>query len=487
VTTEGSSEPTGDGDSGFDDSERPLHPLRNWHQPLLTAITMSAAVGLVATVDRNPGPLVLAAALSMTLARNRLVLTWRGRAEAVILLPILGLATAGVAYLLFHVPIVGAVAYVAALFLSIWLRRFGPTWSRIGSLIALPFITLLIAPAGGAGTTVLSVVVVSVVALIVVVALRLLAELVRFVPRAERSAVTDAPAAAPASPPTSGRMFVSTKMAIQMAIALSAAFVLGFLFFPHHVSWLLLTAFIVCSGNRGRADVLYKSGLRIVGAASGTVLASVYLLVLPAGHLALQGPLLVVVLLVILSIGLWLREWTYAAWAVAMTLVITLIQGAVGSAVTGGIPEGTELWTRILAIVVGAACGVLASWFVLPVKSEGVVRRRLAGALAALSDFAAAPDPTTDEGLAVSLERLDEVAAPWAAWERVSAWRKTDRKPGQWMRLVHESARMVRRKPALSPAARKALGEARRSIRDPSAIGPALTAFRDELGSGTTD
>ena len=342
---------------------------------------------------------------------------------------------------------------------------------------------------------------VSVVALVVVVALRLLAELVRFVPRADRSAVTDAPAAAspasaspapkaaaaPPAPPTSGRMFVSTKMAIQMAIALSAAFVLGFLFFPQHVSWLLLTAFIVCSGNRGRADVLYKSGLRIVGAASGTVLASVYLLVLPAGHLALQGPLLVVVLLAILSIGLWLREWTYAAWAVAMTLVITLIQGAVGSAVTGGIPEGTELWTRILAIVVGAACGVLASWFVLPVKSEGVVRRRLAGALAALSDFAAAPDPITDHDLAVSLERLDEVAAPWAAWERVSAWRKTDRKPGQWMQLVHESARLVRRKPALSPAARKALGEARRSIRDPLALGPALTAFRDQLVSGMTD
>jgi uncharacterized membrane protein YccC len=256
---------------------------------------------------------------------------------------------------------------------------------------------------------------------------------------------------------------------------------LGFLLFPQHVSWLILTAFIVCSGNRGRADVLYKSGLRIVGAASGTVLASVYLVVLPAGHLALQGPWLVVVLLAILSIGLWLREWTYAAWAVAMTLVITLIQGAVGSSVTGGIPEGAELWTRILAIIVGAACGVLASWFVLPVRSEGVVRKRVAGALAALSEFAAAPSPVTDEGVAVSLGRLDEVAAPWAAWERVSGWRKTGRKPGQWMQLVHESARLVRRSPELTPAARRALGEARRSMRDPLAVGPALQAFRVEL------
>lgn len=480
-------------DAGFDDSEQTPHPLRNWRQPLLTTITMSLAVGLVAIVDPNPGPLVLAAALSMTLARNRLVLTWRGRAEAVILLPVLGLATAGVAYLLFRLPIVGAAAYVAALFLSIWLRRFGTNWSRIGSLIALPFITLLIAPAGGAGTTVLSVVLVSVAALVVVVALRLLAELVRLVPRTVHAPVPAAvPAAARPAPaaaaPTSRRMLVSTKMAIQMAIALSAAFVLGFPLFPQHVTWVLLTAFIVCSGNRGRADVLYKSGLRIVGAAAGTVVASVGLLVLPGGHSALQGPLLVVVLLAILGVGLWLREWTYAAWAVAMTLVITLIQGAVvPAAVAGGVPEGTELWIRIVAIVVGAACGVLASWFVLPVRSEGVVRRRLATALAALSDFATAPGPITDNELAVSLERLDEVAAPWAAWERISGWRKTDRKPGQWMRLVHESARLVRRKPDISAAARRALGEARRSMRDPQGVGPALQAFRDELASGSAD
>jgi hypothetical protein len=542
VTAADSTDPSGDGDSGFGDTERPLHPLRTWRQPLLTAITMSVAVGLVAIVDPNPGPLVLAAALSMTLARNRLVTSWRGRAEAIVLLPVVGLATAGVGYLLLHLLIVGASAYVAALFLSIWFRRFGPTWSRIGSLIALPFITLLIAPAGGPGTTPLVVVVLSVVVLVVVVALRLLAEVVRFVPRPPRperparlspaagDAAGDASggaagdpaelaagdaagvaaanaagvaaaahgaadsetapesAAATPRPPTSGRLFVSTKMAIQMAIALSAAFILGYLLFPQHLTWVVLTAFIVCSGNRGRADVLYKSGLRIVGAAIGTVVASLGLLVLPAGHSALQGPLLVVVLLAIIAIGLWLREWTYAAWALAMTLAITLIQGAVQSAaVVGGVPEGTQIWIRILAIIVGAACGVLASWFVLPVRSEGVVRRRVANALSALSEFAAAPGPITDEELADSLDRLDEVAAPWAVWERVSGWRKTTRKPGQWMQLVHECARLVRAAPELSGASRRTLGEARRSMRDPLVIGSALLAFRDELRSGSAE
>lgn len=488
------------GNGGFDDSERAPHPLRMWRQPLLTAVTASVAVGLVSIVAPNPGPLVLTAVLSLTLARNRLVTTWRGRLEALVLLPVVGLAVAGVAFLLLNLPIVGASAFVIALFLSIWLRRFGPMGSRIGSLIALPFITLLISPGGGAGTTPLGVALLSVVVLVVVVALRLLAEVVRLIPRPVRphSAATGTAtdgASVPSQPATTPKpvaprprkIEVSTRMAIQMAVALAAGWAFGFWLFPQHVTWVVLTAFIVCSGNRGRADVLYKSGLRIVGAAFGTALASVSLALIPAGQSGLQGPPLVIVLLAIIAVGMWLREWTYAAWAVVMTLVITLLQGAIGSATHGvSVPEGIELWIRIVAIILGAALGVLASWFVLPVRSEDVVRGRVARALAALNDFAAAPDPETDSKLAESLERLDEVAAPWAAWERVSRWRVTDRKPGQWMNLVHECARLVRARPALSVGARRALGEARRSMRDPQAIGPALTAFRDELMDGAT-
>jgi hypothetical protein len=476
---------------------------------------MSIAVALVATVDPQPGPLVLAGVLAMTLSRNRLVRTWRGRAEALVLLPFVALATAGVGYLLVTLPIVGAAAYVAAMFLSIFLRRFGPVWTRVGSLIALPFITLLIAPVSGGGITAGGVALLSVVVLVIAVGLRLLAEVTRFLPRERRnppvavvkapegSDASDAPSeagqsdapseagqsGAPQRPPSATRLPASTRMAIQMAIALAAAFVIGALVFPQHVTWVVLTAFIVCSGNRGRADVLYKSGLRIVGAAVGTIVASIGLIWLTPAHPFLQGPGLVLILLVIIGIGLWLREWTYAAWAVVMTLVITLLQGAAAppAAATGaavnasGGAEGGQLWIRILAIVVGAACGVAASWFVLPVRSEGVVRKRVAEALAALSDYAAEQNPLTDHDLSVALDKLDEVAAPWNALERVTGWRATARKPGQWMQLVHECAGLVRSRPKLGGAARRALGEARRSMREPVAVGPALLALRDEL------
>jgi hypothetical protein len=477
---------------------------------LLTAIGMGVSVGLLALFDPQPGPLVLAAVLAMTISRNKLVTSWRGRAEAVILLPFVGLATAGVGYLFVALPIVGAVAYVTAMFLSIFLRRFGSLWTRIGSLIALPFITLLIAPGAGVGTSPLVVAVLSIGVLVVVVGLRLLAEVTRFLPRPRQAPRRETPTSTvqpptvqrPTSqPPALGREapgreatakggtrpVASTRMAIQMAIALAAAFVIGALLFPAHVTWVVLTAFIVCSGNRGRADVLYKSGLRIAGAAIGTVVASVGLAWLAPtneliSHSFLQGPVLVVALLVIIAIGLWLREWTYAAWAVVMTLVITLLQGTAVHVQSG--TSSTQLWIRILAIIVGAVCGLAASWFVLPVRSEGVVRKRVSEALAALSDFAADQTPVTDHDLGVALERLDEVAAPWNVLERVSGWRKTARKPGQWMHLVYECAGLVRASPKITSAARRALGEARRSMREPDAIGPQLLALRDELQAG---
>jgi hypothetical protein len=482
---------------------------------------MAAAVGLVALVDPQPGPLVLAAVLAMTISRNKLVTTWRGRAEAIVLLPFVALATAGVGALLVAVPIAGALAYVFAMFLSIFLRQFGPLWTRVGSLIALPFITLLIAPGTGVGTTPLEVAALSLGVLVLVVALRLLAEVTRFVTptpkspvpegqvppqRPSRTASLENPAAAAGSasagfssaqssaagpgsarpaPARAGmRPVASTRMAIQMAVALAAAFVIGWFVFPQHVSWVVLTAFIVCSGNRGRADVLYKSGLRIVGAAVGTIVASVALIWLTPSHAFLQGPALVVTLLVIVGIGLWLRDWTYAAWAVVMTLVITLLQG-VAIPVPGGpgdVHAGSlQLWIRILAIIVGAACGLLASWFVLPVRSEGVMRRRVADALATMSEYAAAPGEVTGHDLGAALDRLNEVAAPWHALERVTAWRKTSRKPGQWTDLVHECASLVRARPKLSADARRALTEARRSMREPEAIGEKLLALRDEL------
>ena len=100
----------------------------------------------VLAISREPGPAILAVVLCLSLSRSQLDRNRRGRLEAVLVLPAVGLAAAGVGMLLHRFPIVGALVFTTGMFVSIWLRRFGPMARRIGSLIALPFVTLLMVP-----------------------------------------------------------------------------------------------------------------------------------------------------------------------------------------------------------------------------------------------------------------------------------------------------------------------------------------------------
>ena len=187
------------------------------------------------------------------------------------------------------------------------------------------------------------------------------------------------------------RPIASTRMAIQMAIALSAAFVARSTRVPaaRHLGRTHRVHRLQRKPRASRRALQERT--RIAGAAVGTIVASIGLVWLTPAHPFLQGPPLVIVLLAILGVGLWLREWTYAAWAVVMTLVITLLQGTAIHVAAG--TGGEQLWIRILAIIVGAACGLAASWFVLPVRSEGVVRRRIADSLAVAERLRRRPQP----------------------------------------------------------------------------------------------
>ena len=427
-----------------------------------TIIAMTATVLLIAAVDPTPGMLVLGAVLAMTLSRSKLIDTWRGRVESVIVLPVLAIVTSGVAALLAFEPLLGAIAFTAAMFFSVWLRRFGPTWQRIGSLVALPFITLLIAPAHLGANPALRAAVVSLVALVIVVAVRTGADAASRI--AGRAAVGAAvPAAQPADQPPAARTpstlkpIPSTRMAIQLGVAIAAAFVLGFWLFPGHWGWVVLTAYLVHAGNRGRADVLHKSGLRIAGAAAGS-LAAVAL-----GGVHLEGPALVAVVLGAVAVGLLLRDVSYAFWALVVTLALTVLQSGLGG-------QPVELWPRVLAILLGAACGVLTSWFILPIRSEGVLRLRIANVLAGL-------DAMASEGAArPSIAPIDEVAPPFIALARIPFAPARWRRAGEWVRMLRELDQRD-----IPPSALPVLRKTRKAMREPEQIGAALTELLTAL------
>jgi uncharacterized membrane protein YccC len=447
---------------------------RAGREAMLTMLAALATLFCAMAIDPEPGPAVLAVVLCLSLSRSHLDRDLRGRLEAAVMLPVVGLVAVGVGALLHRLPWVGAAVFTAGMFVSIWLRRFGPMARRAGTLIALPFVVLLTTPHvpskhAGHLMALLVPVIVALLALLWVAALHALGRRVRWLPPVKPKQP------APAAPAHTGVKGVaaSTRMAVQMAVALAVSFVVGYVFFAERWGWIVLTAFIVNSGNRGRLDVAYKSVLRVLGAAVGTVMALVFTL-----HVGAHDATTAVLILAAVFVGMWLRPLGYAWWALCVTLALALLQGF----------EGTSaqhiLWPRLEEIVIGAIIGVAAAWFVLPVRSTAVLRRRIADALAILAD---ALDPATPARRSGEFVRaLDEVQQIGPAFRatRLATRRFRAMQPADWVDTLSAcrgpAAALIDR--GETPGSvRKAVGAARKALREPAELSPALRNLHGTL------
>ncbi|WP_327290698.1 FUSC family protein [Streptomyces sp. NBC_01198] len=207
------------------------------------------------------------------------------------------------------------------------------------------------------------------------------------------------PAPEPARPPARKGLQPHTRLSVQLTAAMGAAFAVGHLLFPHHWTWTVITAFVVCSAARARGDVVHRSGLRVAGAFSGAVTGTVL-----AHLVAGVPPAAVAVIFCYLFVGVWLRDVSYAVWAFCVTSLLAVLyslNGEQGSALLLQRPEG---------ILAGSACGILAAYFVLPLRTETVMRGRAARALQILQDLLTAvrqphPEPAALRKLARALDR----------------------------------------------------------------------------------
>jgi hypothetical protein len=450
--------------------------LPSFREAFVTTLAAVATMLCALAIDPEPGPAIMAVVLGLSLSRSHLDLDARGRWEAAFALPVVSLAALAVGALLHRAPGLGAFAFVAGMSLAIWLRRFGPLVRRAGSLIALPFVVILTTPYVpttrlGPVMTLCMPVIVAELALAWVAIGHLIARRrgwlapvradIAVVPHTVRDGTL--------------RPMASTRMAIQMAVALAAAFVVGFVFFPERWPWLVLTAYIVGSGNQGRLDVAYKSVLRVLGAAAGTVAAVAF-----AFHAGSHDVATVVLILVAVFLGVWLRPFGYAWWALFVTLALSLLQGFEGTSAQH------SLWLRLEEIVIGAIIAVASAWIVLPVRSTDVMRRRVADVLAILGD---AIDPATPTRAADewngAIERVAKVAPAFRASRMLTRWHRAVQ-PADWADAV-----LAYREPALSlfssggssSALRIAVGTARKAMRDPERIRAALEDVRRLLMS----
>jgi uncharacterized membrane protein YccC len=446
-------------------------------QAVVTMLAILATIAVCLLIAPEPGPAVLGAMLCLTLSRSQLERDWRGRVEAAVALPFIGLISAGVGLLLLDLRIVGAIVYVLGMFLSIFLRRFGPVPRRIGALLALPFIALLVAPNPVPSTihgpfAVLVPALVALVAFAFVTLFQVAAMGIRMLPRPLPAAPESPRPDGPVEPKPRVILDPTTKLALQMALSLGLAFTIGFLFFADRWAWIVLTVVVVAVGNAGRADVLYKGIQRLAGAAVGTVVALLGLMLPTIG-----GPNLatVIVLLAIVFVAVFLRPFAYVWWALFFTLALTLLQslGAASKAAVGPL-----LGERLEEILLGTALALLVAWFVLPLRSENTVRRRIALVLAALQTRLAEQTPETTRELADAEKSLAKVSAPYDAWRQILR-RSTRPRAGLWIATTRDSVELGR--DGGSPAARTALGEARRTLRDPDQLQPALEKLRATL------
>jgi fusaric acid resistance family protein len=471
--------------SGSGPAARPEWRIRMTSAPIVAAfrealVTMLAALATMAcalAIDPEPGPAVLAVVLCVALSRSQLDRDARGRLEAALVLPAVSVAALGVGLLLRHAPWLGAALFVAGVSVPIALRGSGPALRRAGALVALPFVVILVTPrmpAVHANRTLalLMPIVVALLALAWVTLAHAIARRIGWLAQPQR-AWSHASAADPPAAAGSLRPSANTRMAIQMAVALAAAFVVGYLLFRERWAWIVLTAYIVGSANQGRLDVLYKSVQRVLGAAAGTGFA----LVLSA-HATPQGSGSAVAMLAAVFLGVWLRPLGYAWWALFVTVALALLQGFEGPS------AGALLGLRLEEIAMGALIGVAAAWLVLPVRSTGVLRRRIADALAALAGLADPEQPDrSPASFAHALDRAEKVAPAFRAVRGVTR-RYRSVQPADWIDALaacRAPALALIERGAIPAPVRKALGAARKAMREPAAIGPALEELRAVL------
>ena len=345
----------------------------------------------------------------------------RALAARLFTLPVIALAAGLVGLAFLRVPPLGAALFTCGVSLSVALRQFGERAAAIGRAIALPLLTILIVPVPldhAAGPVVAAALTLAAGAVAVLCAAA--ASYTGAYLGLTRVTVRERPPRGRPKPEKT--LSVPTRMALQMLTALAMAFAIGMLAFPAHWPWIVLSAFIVCSGAVGRGDALYKALLRVCGAIGGTLVAAAF------AHVAIPNPAAYAALIFfVLFIGIWLRPVNYAFWAVCTTLLFALLQGAQSQ-------NAAPLFlARTSCILIGAVCGVAATWYVYPLRTTQVVRRRVADALAAMRGVLAGETHDLDHHAA----QLERVAAPVRLHRALFRRKNPDEHPATWIEHAH--------------------------------------------------
>lgn len=198
-----------------------------------------------------------------------------------------------------------------------------------------------------------------------------------------------------------GGLDPSTKAAIQVAVATSAATILGELISPDRWYWAVLTAFLVFTGVSTRGEILTRVGHRLVGTVAGVV-AGVLLATLVGHHPLVQ----MIVLVTCVFCAFYLVTVAYAWLTFFVTVLLAMLYGLLGNFSV----EVLEL--RIAETAAGGVVGIASAYLIFSTGTRSTFVQKVDDYLQRMTDLIdaaiesiVAPGGETD--LVAETRRLD--------------------------------------------------------------------------------
>jgi hypothetical protein len=364
--------------------------------------TFAVVAPLTRLAGQPDGLNVLGVVVAVVASRRAARRGARAELETAVALPVVAALTSLLAWLLIHDRYVAEALIVVAMFVSIASRTAPPRLARAARLLTLPMLVLFVAPAPvhrGFWIDLPWYVLVSAIA-------------GAWVLLAGRIVGGSSAPVLPPLPPSrrTRRLSPTVRVALQSSLGLALAFATSQWLFPDRWGWAIVTAFAVSGGARSRGHVLLRSGERLLGAVTGTILATLLAVTL-AGHTVAS----VTAIFVLLAIGAVLGEVHYVFWAFCVTSMLALLYGLYGQAGAHLLDE------RLQENLLGAACMIAPAFLLLPIRTSDLVRRYAALSLAAVDELLTLLAAPERDGAAVRaavreldrrLELLDDAAKP---------------------------------------------------------------------------
>ncbi|MFG5722654.1 FUSC family protein [Streptomyces murinus] len=235
------------------------------------------------------------------------------------------------------------------------------------------------------------------------------------------------------------RLTLTTRQAIQVAVAGTLAILAGRELSQARYYWAVLAAFIAFAGTATRSETSIKAVNRVVGTLVGLG-AGIGLAHLTAGH---TGWVLVVIV-TSMSLGFYLVNVSYACMIFFVTIMVSQLYSVLHEFSAG------LLLLRLEETALGAAIGIAVAYFILPTSTRDTVesaRRAYFRALADLLDRAAPtrPDGTGLDALARSLDhRLQQLTLVARPLTRPMTWGVNSRLVRHRLTLYAATTRQAR-------------------------------------------